>query len=84
MKTTKKIATEKTLAYAVAFLFTKECAGTFMIGSKMYQHIKTVYDVRDDGRGTNTLEIVYDFEAMKYAVLVASDEQIGGKEVRIL
>lgn len=30
MKTTKKIATEKTLAYATAFLFTNECAATFM------------------------------------------------------
>ena len=39
----------------------------------MYQHIKTIYDERADGRGQNTLEVVYNYKKMKYEVLCLTD-----------
>lgn len=80
----KKVANEKTLAYAVAFHFCTEYAANFRMGSKIYQHVKTVYDERADGRGTNTLEVVYDYKNQKYTVLNVSDESVGGREVVII
>lgn len=80
----KRIESEKTLAYAVAFIFTSTDRVNFMLGSKMYQHINTIYDKREDGRGYNTLEVVYNYKAMKYEVLNASDSKVGGKEIVIL
>lgn len=81
---TKKIESEKTLAYAVAFIFCTTGKVDFMLGNKMYQHVNTVYDQREDGRGYNTCEVVYNYKAMKYEVLNVSDEKIGGKEITIL
>lgn len=72
----------KTLAFAVAFSFSDKC--DFTMGGKMYQRIDTIYDSREDGRGYNTLEIVYDYSTQKYKVLCVDDERIGEKEVRIL
>lgn len=81
---TKKIDEKKTLAYAVAFHFCTSGVTSFIMGKTMYQHIDTIYDQRSDNRGFNTLEIVYNFKAMKYEVLPVSDERIGGKEITIL
>ena len=47
---TKKIDEKKTLKYAVAFYFCTSGKVNFMLGKKMYQHINTVYDQREDGR----------------------------------
>lgn len=80
----KKVDNTKTLAYAVAFHFSNDEKVNFMIGNKMYQHISTVYDVRKDGRGANTCEVVYNYKAQKYEVLVVTDEKIGNKEIVIL
>lgn len=79
-----KIEQEKTLAYAVAFIFCSTGKADFMLGNKMYQHVNTLYDKREDGRGYNTCEVVYNYKTMKYEVLVVSDEKIGGKEITIL
>ena len=49
----------------------------------MYQHIDTVYDQREDGRGFNTIEIVYKYKLMKYEALNV-DEKIGNEEIVIL
>ena len=46
---TKKIDEKKTLKYAVAFYFCTSGKVNFMLGKKMYQHINTVYDQREDG-----------------------------------
>ena len=46
---TKKIDEKKTLKYAVAFYFCTSGKINFMLGNKMYQHINTVYDQREDG-----------------------------------
>lgn len=81
---TKKIDNKKTLAYAVAFIFCTTGKANFMIGTKTYQHINTVYDEREDGRGFNTCEIVYNYKAHKYEVLNVSDDKIGNKEIVIL
>lgn len=80
---TKKIDEKKTLKYAVAFYFCTSGKINFMLGNKMYQHINTVYDQREDGRGFNTCEVVYNYKAQKYEVLNVSTE-IGNKEIRIL
>ena len=48
---TKKIDEKKTLKYAVAFYFCTTGMVSSMLGNKMYQHINTVYDQREDGRG---------------------------------
>ena len=66
---TKKIDEKKTLKYAVAFYFCTSGKINFMLGNKMYQHINTVYDQREDGRGFNTCEVVYNYKAQKYEVL---------------
>ena len=80
---TKKIESKKTLAYAVAFIFNTTGKVNFMLGNKMYQHIDTVYDQREDGRGFNTCEVVYNYKAQKYEVL-SVDTEIGNKEITIL
>lgn len=54
---TKSIDKKKTLEYAVAFYFYDSGCVNFMMGNIMYQHIKTIYDERADGRGQNTLEV---------------------------
>lgn len=82
--TTKKTDSKKTLAYAVAFHFSTSGSINFMIGNKMYQHVNTIYDKREDGRGCNTLEIVYNYKAMKYEVLNISDDKVGNREISIL
>ena len=46
---TKKIDEKNTLKYAVAFYFCTLGKINFMLGNKMYQHIDTVYDQREDG-----------------------------------
>lgn len=81
---TKKIDEKKTLAYAVAFIFCTTGNADFILGNKMYQHVNTIYDGREDGRGNNTLEVVYNYKAMKYEVLNVTDEKIGSKEITIL
>lgn len=81
---TKKIDIKKTLAYAVAFYFCTPGKVNFMMGNKMYQHISTVSDEREDGRGFNTCEVVYNYKAQKYEVLNVSDDKIGNKEIAIL
>ena len=48
---TKSIDKKKTLEYAVAFYFYDSGCVNFMMGNIMYQHIKTIYDERADGRG---------------------------------
>nr|DAQ19222.1 MAG TPA: hypothetical protein [Caudoviricetes sp.] len=80
---TKKIDEKKTLKYAVAFYFCTSGKVNFMLGKKMYQHINTVYDQREDGRGFNTCEVVYNYKAQKYEVLNV-DTEIGNKEIAIL
>lgn len=80
---TKKIDEKKTLKYAVAFYFCTSGKINFMLGNKMYQHINTVYDQREDGRGFNTCEVVYNYKAQKYEVLNV-DTEIGNKEITIL
>ena len=77
----KNVDKKKTLAYAVAFYFDGKV--DFLMGNKKYQHINTVYDEREDGRGFNTVEIVYDYKAMKYAAWCV-DEKLGNKEITIL
>ena len=52
---TKSIDKKKTLEYAVAFYFYDSGCVNFMMGNIMYQHIKTIYDERADGRGQTTL-----------------------------
>ena len=79
----KKIDEKKTLKYAVAFYFCTSGKINFMLGNKMYQHINTVYDQREDGRGFNTCEVVYNYKAQKYEVLNV-DTEIGNKEITIL
>lgn len=49
---TKSIDKKKTLEYAVAFYFYDSGCVNFMMGNIMYQHIKTIYDERADGRET--------------------------------
>lgn len=80
----KKVDSKKTLAYAVAFIFSTSGIINFMIGNKMYQHINTIYDKRSDNGGFNTIEVVYNYRAMKYEALNVSDEKVGGKEIVIL
>lgn len=81
---TKKIDEKKTLRYAVAFHFSASGTINFIMGKTKYQHINTIYDQRSDNYGFNALEVVYNFKAMKYEVLLVSDERIGGKEITIL
>ena len=80
----KKVDEKKTLAFAVAFYFNTSGKVNFMLGNKMYQHVNTIYDQREDGRGVNTCEIVYNYQSQKYEVLVVSDDKIGSKEITIL
>ena len=79
----KKVDEKKTLKYAVAFYFCTSGKINFMLGNKMYQHINTVYDQREDGRGFNTCEVVYNYKAQRYEVLNV-DTEIGNKEITIL
>ena len=83
IKATKKIDEKKTLKYAVAFYFCTSGKINFMLGNKRYQHIDTVYDQREDGRGFNTCEVVYNYKAQRYEVLNV-DTEIGNKEITIL
>ena len=80
---TKNVDEKKTLRYAVAFHFTTSGKVNFMLGNKMYQHVNTVYDQREDGGSFNTCEVVYNYKAQKYEVLVM-DTEIGSKEITIL
>lgn len=80
---TKKIDEKKTLKYAVAFYFSTSGKTNFILGKKMYQHINTVYDQREDGRGFNTCEVVYNYSTQKYEVMCV-DSEIGNKEITIL
>lgn len=81
---TKSIDKKKTLEYAVAFYFYDSGCVNFMMGNIMYQHIKTIYDERADGRGQNTLEVVYNYKKMKYEVLSLTDSKLAQKEISIL
>lgn len=78
-----KVDSKNTLRYAVAFHFSTSGSINFMIGSKMYRHVDTVYDEQDASSSTNTLEIVYNYSSQKYEVLNVNTE-IGNKEIRIL
>lgn len=80
----KKVDKKKTLAFAVAFYFNTSEKVNFMLGNKMYQHVNTIYDQREDERVSNTCEVVYNYQSQKYEVLVVSDEKIGNKEITIL
>ena len=80
----KKVDEKKTLAFAVAFYFNTSGKVNFMLGNKMYQHVNTIYDQREDGRGFNTCEVVYNYQSQKYEVLVVSDGKIGNTEITIL
>ena len=80
----QKVDEKKTLSYAVAFHFDMPGIKNFLMGNKTYQHINTVYDKREDGRGCNTIEVDYDYRAMKYVALCVSDEKIGNREITIL
>lgn len=80
----KKVDEKKTLAFAVAFYFNTSEKVNFMLGNKMYQHVNTIYDQREDGRSFNTCEVVYNYQSQKYEVLVVSDKKIGNKEITIL
>ena len=55
-----------------------------MMGNIMYQHIKTIYDERADGRVQNSLEVVYNYKKMKYEVLCLTDSKLAQKEISIL
>lgn len=69
-----------TLAYAVAFLF--DTPGTrFEMGRKVYQYVATVYDHREDGRGTNAIAVVYDFNKQEYRTLNTDEPGIGAREI---
>lgn len=81
---TKSIDKKKTLEYAVAFYFYDSGCVNFMMGNIMYQHIKTIYDERAEGRGQNTLEVVYNYKKMKYEVLCLTDSKLAQKEISIL
>jgi hypothetical protein len=50
---------------------------------RTFQLVSTVYDQREDGRGFNTCEVVYNYKAQKYEVLNV-DTEIGNKEITIL
>ena len=78
MKTTDY---KKTLAYATAFTFTTSGIINFYMGKKMYQYVNTVYDARQDGRGFNTVVVLYDYRAQQYIALNVDDEKIGSKEI---
>ncbi len=78
----KNINEKKILNFAVGFLF-KEEKVNFTMGNKMYQHIQTIFDEREDGRGYNTLEVVYNYSHQKYEVLLV-DEKLKDKEITIL
>lgn len=82
--TSNGIDKKKTLEYAVAFYFYDSGCVNFMMGNIMYQHIKTIYDERADGRGQNTLEVVYNYKKMKYEVLCLTDSKLAQKEISIL
>lgn len=80
----KRVDSTKTLAYAVAFHFGEQGGINFSFrnSTRVYQHVKTVYDRREDGRGYNTLEVVYDYKNQKYIVFNMDIE--GKKEITIL
>lgn len=80
---TKKVDEKKTLKYAVTFQFCTLGKINFLLGKKKYQHVDTVYDQREDGRGFNTCEVVYNYASQKYEVLNV-DTEIGNKEIVIL
>ena len=46
-------------------------------------HRSIAADQREDGRGFNTCEVVYNYKAQKYEVLNV-DTEIGNKEITIL
>lgn len=71
------------LSYAVAFLFSAEYKQQFRMGKTFYQYINTVHDSREDGRGTNTLCVVYNNSKQKYEVLLV-DENTGNINIEIL
>lgn len=73
---TKSIDKKKTLEYAVAFYFYDSGCVNFMMGNIMYQHIKTIYDERADGRGQNTLEVVYNYKKMNLGLDVRLNEDL--------
>ena len=77
----RTIDVKKTLAYAVAFYFTTSGKIDFRMGKKTYQYINTVYDVREDGRGTNAVVVLYDYRAQKYVAFNVDDEKIGNQEI---
>lgn len=77
----RTIDTKKTLAYAVAFIFTTSGIINFTMGKKTYQYVNTVYDARQDGRGFNTVVVLYDYRAQQYIALNVDDEKVGNKEI---
>ncbi len=75
---------KNTLAYAVAFIFNTSGAINFMMGKKTYQYINTVYDPRQDGRGYNTVVVLYDYSKQQYIALNVDDEKVGSKKVVLM
>lgn len=84
MNIMKKIDEKNTLAYAVNFLFPTSGSVDFRMGNKIYQHISTTFDRRSSDSGWNTLEICYDYKAMRYVVFNMSDDKISNKEIVIV
>ena len=71
-----------TLAYAVAFCF--EANTNFQMGKKIYQYVATVYDQREDGRGSNTVAVVYDFAKQEYKAINVDLPEWGAREIIIM
>lgn len=78
----KKVDEKKTFAYAVCYLLTESV--DFRMGNKIYQHTNTVYDKRSVDGGYNTVEVCYDYRAMKYVAFNVSDSNVGSKEIAII
>lgn len=79
----KKVQVENTLSYAVEFIFPTSGNIDFMMGKKRYQHIGIGYNKEVDGTRGATIEVAYDYKAMKNVSWRMSDEKIGGKEIVI-
>ena len=79
----KKVQVENTLSYAVAFIFPTSGNIDFMMGKKTYQHVGIGYNKGVDGVREDTIEVAYDYKAMKYVAFRTSDEKVGGREIVI-
>ena len=80
----KKVDKKETLEYAVANFFPTLGSVDFRIGNKIYQHVNTVYDKRNSDEAWNTIEVCYDYSAMRYVAFNVSDSKVGNKEISII